>query len=167
MAPTATEAFALLVVSAALVAVTVWVPAWVGALYRPEALIVPTEEFPAATPSTDHVTALFVVFSTVAVNCVVVLTATLTEVGFSETLTGGEGGGLALFIPPQPTNVKAIAKLRKHPEILPDVMTFIGFRKNQGIDGIRAAAVAALEIDRRDSLEGPVAEYSVESKDLR
>ena len=124
MAPTPTEAFALFVVSAALVAVTVWVPAWAGALYRPEALIVPTEEFPAATPSTDHVTAVFVVFSTVAVNWLVVLTAMLTEVGFSETLTG-EGGGLALFIPPQLTNVKAIAKLRKQPEILPDVMTFI------------------------------------------
>ena len=78
----------------------------------------------AATPSTDHVTAVFVVFSTVAVNWLVVLTAMLTEVGFSETLTG-EGGGLALFIPPQLTNVKAIAKLRKQPEILPDVMTFI------------------------------------------
>ena len=124
MAPTPTEAFALFVVSAALVAVTVWVPAWAGALYRPEALIVPTEEFPAATPSTDHVTAVFVVFSTVAVNWLVVLTAMLTEVGLSETLTG-EGGGLALFIPPQLTNVKGIAKLRKQPEILPDVMTFI------------------------------------------
>jgi hypothetical protein len=80
IAPTATEAFALFVVSATLVAVTVWVPAWAGAVYRPVALMVPTEVFPPATPSTDHVTAVFVVFCTVAVNCVVVLTAMLTEV---------------------------------------------------------------------------------------
>jgi hypothetical protein len=79
-APTATEALALLVVSATLVAVTLWLPATAGAVYTPDALIVPVVAFPPATPSTDHVTAVFVVFCTVAVNCAVAFTATFTDV---------------------------------------------------------------------------------------
>jgi hypothetical protein len=60
--PTVTAAFALFVVSAMLVAVTVWLPTTAGAVYRPEELIVPVVEFPPATVSTDHVTAVLVVF---------------------------------------------------------------------------------------------------------
>jgi hypothetical protein len=40
---------------------------------------VPVVEFPPATPSTDQVTAVFVVFCTVAVNCAVPPTATFVE----------------------------------------------------------------------------------------
>jgi hypothetical protein len=71
-AVTVTVALALFVVSAMLVAVTVCMPAWDGAVYRPPALIVPTVAFPAAAPSTDHVTPVLpVVGVTVAVNCAV------------------------------------------------------------------------------------------------
>ena len=65
-------AFALLVGSAMLVAVTVCAPAWLGAVYKPVALIVPTEEFPPALLSTAHVTAVFELPFTVAVNWAVV-----------------------------------------------------------------------------------------------
>jgi hypothetical protein len=40
-----------------------------GAVYRPAAEIVPVVEFPPVTPFTCQVTAVFVVFVTVAVNC--------------------------------------------------------------------------------------------------
>ena len=76
---TLTAALAFFVVSATLVAVTVWVPGCDGDVYKPEPLIVPTEGFPPAVESTDQVTAVFVVFWTVAVNCLVVPTAMLTD----------------------------------------------------------------------------------------
>jgi hypothetical protein len=86
---TVTIALALSAVSATLVAVTVWVPAVIGAVYTPEALIVPTVELPPAMVSTYHVTAVFVAFCTVAVNCVLAATAMLAEVGLSEILITG------------------------------------------------------------------------------
>jgi hypothetical protein len=63
----------------------------------PAALIVPTEEFPPATPSTDHVTAVFVNPCTVAVNWSVaevltVLLASATDTEPTETVA------LALFV---------------------------------------------------------------------
>jgi hypothetical protein len=42
-----------------------------GGVYRPAAEIVPVVLLPPATPFTCHVTAVFVVFVTVAVNCTV------------------------------------------------------------------------------------------------
>lgn len=45
-----------------------------GAVYIPVALIVPCVESPPATPFTCHVTAVFDVFDTVAVNGLLVLT---------------------------------------------------------------------------------------------
>jgi hypothetical protein len=78
-APTVTEALALALVSATLVAVTLWFPARAGAVYSPDALIVPAVWFPPATPSTDQLTAVFVVFCTVAVNCAVAPTARFME----------------------------------------------------------------------------------------
>src|ERR1700734_3370937 len=78
-APTVTAALALALVSATLVAVTLWLPACAGAVYRPDVLIVPTVGLPPATPSTDQLTAVFVVFCTVAVNCAVPPTATFME----------------------------------------------------------------------------------------
>lgn len=83
---TVTIAFALSEVSATLVAVTVCVPATDGAVYRPLELIVPDVVFPPLTPSTDHVTDVFVDPVTVAVNCVVAPGATVAEVGLTATV---------------------------------------------------------------------------------
>jgi hypothetical protein len=76
---TVTVALALFVVSAPLVAVTVCVPACEGAVYIPVALIVPAVAFPPATISTDQVTAVFVVFCTVALNCILAPAAIFAE----------------------------------------------------------------------------------------
>ena len=59
--------------SAALVAATVTVPEGTadGATYNPDASTVPTVELPPLTPFTVHVTPVFVVPLTVAVNCCV------------------------------------------------------------------------------------------------
>ncbi len=56
---TVTDALPELVTSAALVAVTVCVPAVLGAVYKPELLIVPTVLLPPVVPSTDQVTLWF------------------------------------------------------------------------------------------------------------
>ena len=58
---TVTVALALLVMSATLVAVTVCVPAWEGAVYKPLAFTVPDPELPPLTLSTDQVTAVLLV----------------------------------------------------------------------------------------------------------
>ena len=54
---------------AVLVAVTAWDPAAVGAIYRPEKEIVPTELLPPLIPSTDHVTFVLTTPLIEAVNC--------------------------------------------------------------------------------------------------
>jgi hypothetical protein len=79
IATTVTDALALALVSATLAAVTLWFPACAGAVYSPDALIVPAAALPPAAPSTDQLTAVFVVFCTVAVNCAVPPTATFME----------------------------------------------------------------------------------------
>jgi hypothetical protein len=58
-----------------------------GTVYRPLVEMVPTVVLPPVTPSTDHVTAVFVVPVTVAVNCCVEFIARLTEVGLILTAT--------------------------------------------------------------------------------
>ena len=78
---TLTVALALLVVSASLVAVTVYVPAVLGAVYIPDVLIVP--------PLVDQVTAGFVVLLTVAVNCCVPPAITFALLGLMVTVTAG------------------------------------------------------------------------------
>jgi hypothetical protein len=93
---TVTEALADFVVSAALIAVTENVAGegtLPGALYSPLVLMVPNVEFPPVTPFTFHVTDLFVVLVTVAVNCLDFPTRTLALVGEMLMLTGGGGGG--------------------------------------------------------------------------
>lgn len=82
-AVTVTVALALSAVSATLVAVTVCVPAWDGAVYIPALVIVPAVALPPAVESTDHVTAVFVVPWTAAVNCCCVPGARLTEATFN------------------------------------------------------------------------------------
>ena len=76
------------VVSAMLVAVTITVCALVtfaGAVYSPVALMLsPPEE-----PLIAHVTAVFVVLLTVAVNCCVAPAASVTAAGVTTTATGG------------------------------------------------------------------------------
>lgn len=113
MSPTATVAFALLVASAALVAVTVCVPAADGAVYKPAALIVPVVELPPLALSTAHVTAVLLEPETVAVNCVVSLTPTFTEDWFNVTATVAGGGVDELLVPPQPVSVIAINNARR------------------------------------------------------
>jgi hypothetical protein len=55
---------------------------------------VPTVEFPLAVPFTDHVTAVFVLFVTVAVNVVGLPTRTDAVAGLTDTVvTAGGGGG--------------------------------------------------------------------------
>jgi hypothetical protein len=80
-AVTVTVAEADLVVSAALVAVTVYVPAVLGAVYRPLVLTVP--------PVADQVTAVFALPVTVAVNCCVPPVWTEADVGLTLTAPGG------------------------------------------------------------------------------
>ena len=55
--------------------------------------MVPNVEVPPVTPFTFHVTDVFDVLVTVAVNCFVVLTRTLALVGEMLMPTGGGGGG--------------------------------------------------------------------------
>ena len=80
---TVTVADADFVVSATLVAVTVYVPAVAGAVYIPVLEIVP--------PVADQVTDVFVLPVTVAVNCWVAPVCTDAEVGLMLTTTGGGG----------------------------------------------------------------------------
>src|ERR1700733_4758529 len=96
-----TAALADLLESALLTALTVTVSgstARFGALYRPLALTVPRVALPPWTLFTNQVTAVLVVFATVAVNCLLALRATLALVGEILTLTadGGGGGGAGL-----------------------------------------------------------------------
>ncbi len=87
-----TEAAAVFVGSAAAVALTVTVAGFgtdPGALYRPDALIVPSVEFPPTIPFTVQTTAVLVVFCTVAVNCWLRFRRTVALVGEIVMLTGG------------------------------------------------------------------------------
>jgi len=100
------------------------VPAVAGAVYSPIALIVPTVAFPPATLSTDHVTAVFEVFATVAANWAVAPGPRFATDGFKVTVTpGGVGLDDEVFIPWQPARVRAIANPKKQPESLDEVET--------------------------------------------
>lgn len=74
---------AVFVLFATLVAITEYVPAVVGAVYRPEDEIEP--------PEADQVTAVLFVPLTVAVNCWVVPSCRDTELGVIETLILRDG----------------------------------------------------------------------------
>jgi hypothetical protein len=79
-----TVASAVLLISAKETAVTVTVGVVgtaTGAVYTPVPLIVPTVEFPPATPFTRQVTPVLLVFCTWAVNCAVRPVATVALVG--------------------------------------------------------------------------------------
>jgi hypothetical protein len=77
---TVTVADADFELSATLVAVTVYVPALPGAVYRPEIEIVPAVA--------DQVTAVLLLPVTVAVNCCVALVMSAADVGLIDTATG-------------------------------------------------------------------------------
>ena len=66
---TVTAALADLSVLATLLAVTVWFPVVAGAVYSPLVVIRPVAVLPPTVPSTNQVTAVFVVPLTVAMNC--------------------------------------------------------------------------------------------------
>ena len=77
--------------------------------------MVPTVEFPPAMPLTFQVTAVFVVFVTVALNCWVPPRKTVAFGGETLTLIGGGGGGGGeLFSPvtPQPAAEKMMRRNR-------------------------------------------------------
>lgn len=85
-------ALALFVPSATLVALTVYVPAVVGAVYSPELEIDPWDA--------DQVTTVFVVPVTVALNCCVAPVCNATELGTTETArVGGEAITVTVAVP--------------------------------------------------------------------
>ena len=90
-------------------------------MYIPVPLIVPTVAFPPATLSTDHVTAVFEVFATVAVNGVVAPGPRFAADGVKVTVTAVGVGLDELFIPWHPARVMPIANPRKQPESFDDV----------------------------------------------
>ena len=67
-----------------------------GAVYRPVKEMVPTVGFPPAAPFTCHVTELFVVPNTVALNCSCWPTCRLALGGDMDTEIGGGACGVAL-----------------------------------------------------------------------
>src|SRR5438552_14136399 len=71
----------------------------VGAVKSPVALIVPAVELPPVTLFTCHVTAVFDVFATVAVNCCVNLTWTLGVLGLTVTTTAGGAVTVTTAVP--------------------------------------------------------------------
>ena len=78
-----------LVPSATLVAVIVYVPAVLGAVYSPAVVIAP--------PVVDHVIPVFDVPLTVAVNCCVAPVASVAVLGLMLTVTGG-GGAVTVIV---------------------------------------------------------------------
>jgi hypothetical protein len=77
-----------------------------GAVYRPEPETVPTVALPPVTPFTCQVTAVLLVFCTVAVNCCVPPTATVADVGEIMTLTATEV--CVVVTPAQPKSSNAL-----------------------------------------------------------
>src|SRR5437763_7561352 len=63
-----------------------------GAVYRPELDIIPTVALPPLTPLTCQVTAVLLVFCTVAVNCCVPPAPTVADTGEIVTRTTAVGG---------------------------------------------------------------------------
>ena len=118
-AVTVTFAVALWLESAALVAVTLWLPAVAGAVYRPVEVTLPLALLPPLTPSTDQVTLWFEALCTVAENCCVPPAEMLAEAGEIVTVTPEEPGllvpleGLA-WVPAHPTHVRPIARIKTH-----------------------------------------------------
>ena len=98
-----TAPFPDLVVSAALVAVTVivlGVGKFDGAVYKPVASIVPVAVFPPAAAFTDHVTLVFAFPVTAAVNACVAPARTIAVAGATVTTTPAFSGGVVGDDPP-------------------------------------------------------------------
>jgi hypothetical protein len=85
---TVTAALADFVESALDVIVTVWLPDRFGAKYKPAVEMFPVVSFPDRTPSTYHLTPVFVEPVTVATNCLVAVPVTLALVGEMLIVTG-------------------------------------------------------------------------------
>src|SRR6185503_2830975 len=101
---------------ATLVAATVTDPpdgTEVGAVYRPEELIVPAVELPPDTPFTNQVTPVLLVPETVAVNCFEVPTCKVAEVGEIVTVIEVELGnqGQTLGVVPYSNSPRSHAAL--------------------------------------------------------
>jgi hypothetical protein len=81
-----------------------------GAVKSPPEETVPSEALPPITPFTDHKTAVFVVFETVAVSVVAAPSKTEVFVALTLTLIGGLVGDSGGFVPatfPHPLAIKA------------------------------------------------------------
>lgn len=116
---TVSEALALLVVSAALIALTITLDGSgtiAGAVYRPAVEIVPAVLLPPVTLLTAQVTAVLDVPVTDAENCSIDPVWTVTELGVTETTTFGVATGMDDgLVPPHPTNTANNAMPARNP----------------------------------------------------
>ena len=96
-----TVALSNFVLSAAEIAITVTAldGTLAGAVYSPVALIVPVVAFPPVTLFTCHVTAVFAVPETVAVNCCVRPVVTVAVLGLTVTTTAGGAVTVTTAVP--------------------------------------------------------------------
>lgn len=125
---TVTVALARLVASAALMAVTLCVPAWEGAVYSPVASMVPVVEFPPAILSTDQFTLVSLVPPTVALNCCCAPAWSVIAFWFNWMVTSSDfGGGVTLldFRLAQPIEGRRNAITKKYLEIDEEPVTSI------------------------------------------
>jgi hypothetical protein len=75
----------------------------VGAVYTPAEVMVPNAKFPPGTPPTLQLTAVSVVFVTVAVKIAWLPSRTVPFAGVTVTCIVGGGGGGGAFAAPQPS----------------------------------------------------------------
>lgn len=109
-----------------------------GAVYMPDALIVPVAELPPVTPFTCHVTAMFEVPDTVALKVCAAPARTLALVGDTFTVTPDPDGGVfepeeLLVVPMQPASVAADRTTKSMPGECPKpnlCKRFINWRTN-------------------------------------
>src|SRR5215831_395769 len=81
-----------------------------GAVYNPDAVMVPTVGLPPAVPLTCQVTTVFVVPVAVAVNCFDAPGPTVAEAGVTVTVIGGGGGVLPQPQEPRNRETSSISK---------------------------------------------------------
>lgn len=101
-----------------------------GAVNSPPDEMVPSEASPPITPFTDHSTAVFVVFETVAVRVVVSPSRTVLLAALTLTLIGGPPGvpdGLAPTMPPHPLTATAATPTAKSSHALHDQLRANGW----------------------------------------
>src|SRR6266496_4177143 len=101
----------LTLVLALLRAITIWVPAVEGVVYKPDVEMLPTVELPPTLPSTSHVTPVFVVPETVAVNCCFCFRVSGARRGEIVTVTAAREESVRLKIVSTKGSVRAAHRL--------------------------------------------------------